>query len=281
MDFSLFTQNPYISFGIIIYIGLVLGSFASVLIYRVPRQRSWIWEELDREDHTGLTKSGFIRGLLSRSKCPKCQNILKLQHLIPILSWITLRGKCGYCGYKIPAKYPFLELLSVSACLGIYLQFGWQVETLILVLSVPFLIALFFIDLEFLILPNHLVIILAFIALLEKILFFEGMLSFVNFIAVGLAYGFMGWALRAGFYKFTGKEGLGLGDVKFFALAGFWLGWFMTPVFLLLSTFIGVVFALYWRVVHKSNMFPYGPSLVLALFICIVYNKEFAQLFLL
>lgn len=286
MDFTYLTDDSLLSLLLFLFLGLCFGSFASVLIYRVPRQRSWVWDELNINDVKGLSQTGFFKGLVARSFCTSCNHKLSAMDLIPVLSWVIQNRKCRYCATTIPIRYPLIELVCAALFILVYLQFGWHAKTFILCASIPFLVALFTIDIDFWILPNHLLLILLGIAIGDHAFLVHGLDShaIINaaffYLSAGAFYGFMGFGLRWLFFRFTGKEGLGLGDVKFFGLAGFWLGWWMTPVFLLLSSVIGIFFALYWRIFRKSNMFPYGPALVLSLLISLVYQEALISVFL-
>lgn len=289
MDFSVLTDNFIFSLVFFGFMGACFGSFASVLTYRVPRQRSWVWEELGENDKQGLSEQGFWKGIVSRSQCPSCLTTLSPRDLVPILSWLLQKGKCRHCGTKIPMRYPLLEIISAALFILVYLQYGWSWEACIICLCVPLFISLFLIDVDFWILPNQLMLGLLGFAVIYNLYYADVLakgdpatflLSMGFYATSGLFYYGMGWILRFGYHKITGKEGLGLGDVKFFGLAGFWLGWYLTPVFLLLSCVIGIFFALYWRCVHKSHMFPYGPALVVALFISLLYEDFLSYLFL-
>ena len=232
-------------------IGLVLGSFSSALIYRIPRKMDWTRQ---------------------RSFCPSCEKKLKIADLIPIFSWLAAGGKCG-CGARISGKYPLLELTHAVLLLCAYFVFGLNLEFLWIAAALPILISLLFIDLEFMILPNILVAILAASGLLRAcFLSFTGGDSLIlgQYVFAGLLYGVFSWGLGWILTKALKKEALGFGDDKFFAAAGLWLGITPFPYFLMLSGFMGVFCGFLWQLTKKTSVFPFGPALIVSLYILLV-----------
>ncbi|MDH5722146.1 MAG: prepilin peptidase [Alphaproteobacteria bacterium] len=236
--------------GFIIYacLGLVFGSFSTALIYRVPRGKNWISE---------------------RSKCCSCQVELGCIDLVPVFSWLLSGGKCRHCKTKISASYPVREILLLFLSLGVYFSYGLSIEGLLIAISLPFLFSLFFIDLEHKRLPDPLV----------AILFTIGLVRVFYLLSLGedslslLAADFLGGAvLYAATFWVTGfvtsavlkKKALGLGDVKFAASAGIWLGITNLAYFLVLSGLMGVIIGLIWKYFVKEVHFPFGPALILS-----------------
>lgn len=236
---------------IVILIGLIAGSFSSALIYRVPLKLNWISE---------------------RSACPKCNHNLGVFDLFPVVSWVFSGRKCRYCSTKIPARYPLLECFSAVACLGIYSVFGFSIESLICIASVPFLISLLMIDLEHFILPNQLV--LAVFSLGSVRLGYAAFMgvSILPYIYGAFFFAFLSWFIGFAMEKVLKKEALGFGDVKFFCVAGLWLGVEILPYFLMAAGILGVIFALIWQKINKSALFPFGPALIASLYILLLYK---------
>lgn len=237
-----------------ILIGLCLGSFATAMTWRIPRGKSWI----------------ATKGKAEHSACPSCGHRLGFLDLIPFFSWAALRGRCRYCRAPIGRRYPAIELLTLALCVGINLVYGITIPGLIMMLAMPFLVALVAIDLEHMILPNQLNLILwalgcAYIcttqnggeglqqALISSLVY--AVLSFVT-----------GWAVS----KVLKKDAMGFGDVKFFAVAGLWLGLQALPAFLMLAGVSGVVMGLFWRIIWKKERFPFGPALIVSFLICLI-----------
>ena len=250
---------------IFIFLGLVLGSFASALIWRIPRNLPWFIEKDETTDKPVV---------FSRSACPHCNKELKAIDLIPFFSWVFLGGKCRYCKEKIAIDYPLAELLSVLMCLGIYHVWGFTGQGFILCAAVPFLVAMIFIDFRHMILPDTLNIILGSVAV-----------AFIAYqsITFGAAYGYdsilrnkllglIGFpmvALLTGaiMTKILKKDSMGFGDVKFFAAAGLWLGILYLPFFLICSGLLGVCIGVVYKLTKKGERFPFGPALIAALYI--------------
>lgn len=226
-----------------------MGSFASVLVWRTPRDLPWGVEW---------------------SECTSCHTRLRVIDLVPLLSWLFLRGKCRHCGTKISALYFFIELITMFACLGVYYIWGLQVTSFILLALVPFLIAMIFIDMEHFILPNQLVLIsgcLGAVFLLWQVYDADFNFSFMPYIWGAIIYGALAAILSIGMEKILKKPALGWGDVKFFIVAGLWLGVGYLSFFLLLSGIIGVMWGIIHRLGTGNAVFPFGPALIIALYI--------------
>lgn len=240
-------------------LGLVLGSFSSALIYRVPRGISW-----------GA----------KRSYCPSCNNVLEAKDLIPLFSWCLNKGKCRYCKTDISAFYPFVEILCAGLCLVGYSVYGLKVDGLCLYAALPFLLALFFIDIKHMILPNQLIFVLFVIGILRLIYFWSfdgfsvlaGGVIMLDYVLAAILFSLLSWGTGVIVGKILKKESLGFGDVKFFGLAGLWLGLEKLPFFMIFSGAVAIVFALFWRHIKKSEFFPFGPALILVFIIMLFYQ---------
>jgi leader peptidase (prepilin peptidase) / N-methyltransferase len=239
--------------AVTLFLGLCLGSFATALSWRLPR---------------GVSIS------VERSRCPSCKRALGIPDLVPVFSWLFLRGRCRGCKAGIGWRYPVIELATLLLCLGFYARFGFSGPTLVLFGLAPVLVAMADIDLEFKILPdalNFAVGLLGLAALIANGFVATDALDFIERHfppALGGAglYALTSVALRQGVKAALKKDPLGWGDVKFFAAAGFWLG----PDLLRLAHFMcaaglaGTVMALAWRHWRREAEFPFGPALLAA-----------------
>lgn len=247
---------------LVLYLGLCFGSFAGALVYRIPR---------------GLPWGSAFRA--SRSHCPHCKEKLRLRDLVPVFSWLFLKGRCRYCNKPIDKKYPLIELMTAFLFLVTYARLGLSVEAVPFYLSVPFLVALFFIDWEYRILPDTLVLIVGILGVIFAFLrFFVGNIDFdqmLLFHGAGLlGFASLAWLVRFFLSKAMKKEALGLGDVKFFAVAGLWLGLPLLSSFLIVAGLFGVVLGFIWqRYNNKEAAFPFGPALIVT-FCLGVYTKN-------
>lgn len=260
---SVFFDDPlffYVELFFVFILGLALGSFSTALIYRIPRGISWVADNKDKA---------------SRSKCTQCGHVLGVWDLIPFFSWLFLKGRCRYCKHKFSALYPLTELLSAILCCIAFLSLGLELKTAFIIIAIPFLLALIIIDFEHYILPNQLNVILFVLGGLYLFAsYFSGDLSldiiFYNNVLAAFLYGFTLWLLGWMTTKVLKKEALGFGDVKFFVVAGLWLGFQPWPYFLILSGVIGIAFSVFWRVYKKVEIFPFGPSLIASFFILLL-----------
>lgn len=238
-------------------IGLVFGSFSTALSYRIPHNLDWVNQ---------------------RSACPNCKAFLGVADLFPILSWVCSKGKCRHCASVIPARYPLTELAAMVFCVCIYLRFGFSVEGLFLMVAVPFLVSLIVIDIDHLILPDILVFILLAIGIVRlhtmSFLFSEASIDAVSYYLSAATYGALAWILGEVVSRVLKKDALGFGDVKFFVVAGLWLGFVHLANFVLLSGICGVVLAILWKKIGKGDVFPFGPALIMSFVLLLLYQGQ-------
>jgi leader peptidase (prepilin peptidase) / N-methyltransferase len=231
-------------------IGAVVGSFLTLASYRIPRNENIV---------TG------------RSRCPVCQNNLGVRDLIPLLSWLKYKAACRQCGTKISIRYPLIELATAVAFAIIYLQQGISPYAFILMGLAAGLILMIAVDLEHYIIPDSVHFWLAFLALAKLILVPGVWSDWITALAgtlVGLGIGLL---MHYGYYALRKRHGLGLGDVKFFAVAGLWLGAIGLIPFFVLAGLLGIAHGMLWKKLGKGPMFPFGPSLAVSLFLCVVF----------
>jgi leader peptidase (prepilin peptidase)/N-methyltransferase len=237
-----------------VFLGLILGSFATALSYRVPRGVSVV--------------------TVKRSRCPACRKNLGAADLVPLLSWVFLKGRCRHCGARIGWRYPLIELATLALCLAFYAVYGLTAETFLIFALAPVLISILDIDLHYKIIPDSLniSILLTGVGLLfVNALLADSPLDFILGKGVGavggsLLYGVGSLLLRQGAMAVMRREAMGIGDVKFYAAAGFWLGLnaAAAALFMVVSGFSGIVVALLWKKRTGEAEAPFGPSLVIA-----------------
>lgn len=239
-------------------IGLIFGSFLSALTWRLPRD--------------GSVTEG-------RSRCTACDHPLGPRDLVPLLSWLLARGRCRHCGAAVSLRYPLIEAACVGLCTAVAWRagaLGWDLPTTALTLALAIiLLGSAVVDLEHGLLPDALTLAAAPPALalgwLSGAASAGALESLGLTLAGGLAGGGGAWLLRVGFRRLTGRHGLGLGDVKLMAVAGLLLGPADWPVFLLVAGLGGVVFGLVWRGLKRGPTFPFGPMLILALLVMVLF----------
>lgn len=217
--------------------GAAIGSFINVLIYRIPRKLNWT---------TG------------RSACPVCSSSLKLIDLVPVISYIFLRGKCRYCGAKISFRYTFVELLSGGLYIAVFHRFGLTFYSLGWYIAVPALIAIAFIDAEHRIIPDSFNIVLAIAGSIMAISG-EGASLLSRVIGIfSVSVPFIAAAM------ISRGSAMGGGDIKLVAASGFCLGWKMNLVALFIGSLLGSVYAVILMIKGRANrksQVPFGPWL--------------------
>ena len=240
---------------LVIVLGLVFGSFITCVSHRLP-----IGEDIVKKP----------------SYCPTCNAVLKIKDLWPFFSWVFSRGKCNHCRTKISIRYPLTELATAILFLLVYLQFGFTPQTAILCLMSVALMVMIVVDLEHFIIPDS-----VHVALIPLALGYHYVMgSPWDEVAIATAVmAALALFLHYGYSYLRGRVMLGFGDVKFFTIAGLWLGlWPLVP-FLFLSGVFGVVLGLIWRKLGKGEVFPFGPALALSLYICVVYQTKVNTLY--
>jgi len=244
-----------ITVALVVVIGLAVGSFLNVVIYRLPR------------------KTGFF---LSRSVCPKCSKQLKWYHNIPLLSFVVLGGKCAFCKEKISFRYPAIELANALAYLYFFWQFDLTGRFFIYSFLTSLLIVVFFIDLDFMIIPDW--ITLPGIVLGLAASFVPDGLGIVQSL-IGMAVGGGALWLIAilGDFLFK-KESMGGGDIKLAAMLGAFLGWQKTLLIFISSALIGLIVSIaimfFSAKLRRERLIPFGPFLALAALLAICCGQQ-------
>ncbi|MBU0691797.1 prepilin peptidase [bacterium] len=239
----------WLVFTFALILGGSLGSFANVLIYRLPEELSL---------------------LRPASRCPKCGRAIKPVENIPVISWILLGGRCKGCGESISIQYPLIE--AASAIIIMFCVFKWGVTYQALAYGLLFigLIALILIDLRHWLLPFAITIPLTVVGLAGAILF--GMRPWADsLIGMGVGFAIFLVMLLAGKWIFK-KEALGGGDVVFGMMAGAFLGWKSVILMMFVASFLGTLLAVIMLISGKEiagRSVPFGPFLAIALVICL------------
>lgn len=263
-------------------IGLMVGSFLNVVIYRLPKimERDWQAQcaELRGEE---LPKQETFNLALPRSRCPACAHPISALQNIPIASYLALRGKCSACGTRISPRYPLIEGLSALAGAYAAWHFGFGLAAFAAMLFLWCMIALSFIDFDTQLLPDSITLPLLWAGLLLNL---GGTFVDLGSAVIGAAAGYLAlWSVYWGFKIATGKEGMGFGDFKLLAAVGAWFGWQMLPLVVLASSFVGAVFGISLMLIakHGRNVpIPFGPYLAAAGVIALFWGKPLTYAYL-
>lgn len=227
-------------------LGLVFGSFISLVSYRIPK-----------------SKNIFI----TRSQCVKCSHKLTVKDLIPVLSWLLSKGKCNYCKSKISIRYPLIEIFTGFIFSLIIIIFGINNFSIIILALVILLITISVIDFENYIIPDSLQLVFLIIAFYWSWLFHYNILTIlINFI-IGFLSAFF---IMVIFKYIRKKDGLGFGDVKFIAIATIFFGYENLIIFYFFSGLIGVANGLLWLYLFRRSLYPFAPSLCISFFLCLI-----------
>ncbi len=255
-------------------LGLLIGSFLSVVIHRIPvmlqrETENFIAQERDEP----LPHGERYNLLVPRSACPACGHQLSALENIPLLSWLWLRGRCRHCQAPVPARYPLLELLTALLSALLIWRLGSGTTGIAALALAWTLIALAFIDLDTQLLPDDLTLPLLWSGLLINL---SGTFVPLPDAVIGAAAGYLSlWTVYWLFRFATGREGMGYGDFKLLAALGAWLGWTMLPLIVLLSSVVGAIVGITLialRRQQRGNPIPFGPFLALAGLVALVYG---------
>lgn len=249
-------------------LGLIVGSFLNVVIYRLP---TIIKNEQEQFEH----KQNTFNLLAPRSHCPHCKNIVTWWQNIPLISYILLRGKCKNCKQPISLRYPIIELSTSIMTILPIIFFGINTQSLSLIILSWMLIPAIFIDFDEQLLPDQLTIPLIWMGLIVNT-----MHTFTNptYAIIGAVSGYLFlWTVNKTFKLVRKFDGMGYGDFKLFAAFGAWLGWEMLPIIILISSLIGAVVGISLMIVKKhklSEKLPFGPFLAITGWLTFFWGKH-------
>lgn len=265
-------------------LGLIVGSFLNVVIHRTPivLMRNWQrdCQEMagDAESPTTHEKFNLIT---PRSRCPHCGHAITALENIPVFSYLWLRGKCSACRKSISPRYPFVELLSAALAAVTAWHFGFNAAGIAAITLTWLLIALAFIDIDHQLLPDVMVMPFLWVGLLLNL--FNVFIPLPQAV-IGAVAGYLSlWLVFHLFKLVTGKDGMGYGDFKLFALFGAWFGWQSLPLIILLSSFIGALIGIGLIIFQgrdRAKPLPFGPYLAAAGWVAMLWGDEILRQYL-
>jgi leader peptidase (prepilin peptidase)/N-methyltransferase len=258
-------------------LGLLIGSFLNVVIYRLPKMMQRDWREQAREilELPAEPRGETFNLVLPNSKCPHCNHEIRPWENIPVISYLFLRGKCSNCKTPISKRYPLVELSCglLSAYVAWHFGFGWQAGGMLLLTWG--LLAMSLIDADHQLLPDVLVLPLLWLGLIAN---YFGLYTSLEDAVWGAIAGYLSlWSVYWLFKLVTGKEGMGFGDFKLLAMLGAWGGWQVLPLTILLSSLVGAVLGLLMlrlRNAETSTPIPFGPYLAVAGWIALLWGDQ-------
>lgn len=277
-------SSPLLLTGFIFMIGLLVGSFLNVVIYRLPLMLKRQWKRecthyLELEP--AADDSQPFNLIVPQSSCPNCHAAIKPYQNIPLISYVLLAGKCAACGARIALRYPLVELFTaiISAIVGWH--FGYTVAMFFALLLSWSLIALSVIDSEHQLLPDAINLPVLWLGLLLSVF---SIYTDASSSIIGAAAGYLSlWLVFHLFKIVTGRDGMGYGDFKLLALLGAWLGWQYLPLIILLASLAGAVVGVAMIIFANKNRYapiPFGPYLSLAGWLALLYGKHLDAFYL-
>ena len=237
----------------IFILGICIGSFLNVVIYRLPRE---------------------LNMALPSSHCPHCQHTLKWFHNIPVFSYIFLKARCAFCHTKITWRYPLVELITGIITVFLFHDFGWSLIFVETALFSFILISLLFIDLEHQLLPDSLTLLLLWLGLLASIF---PVFTHPSDAIIGAAAGYSSlWIIANTYQLITKREGMGYGDLKLLAALGAWTGWQVLPWIVLIAALLSAGVAIFLLVTKRANAksaIAFGPYLAIAGWVVLLFGN--------
>jgi len=253
-------------------LGLLVGSFLNVVIYRLPKmlETQWAAESADYAA-TPASESAIappteperFNLMVPRSRCQKCGHVIRWYENVPVLSYLFLRGKCSACKTPISLRYPLVELATAALFAYCVWRMPGQYAALAWCGFAAALVALALIDWDTTLLPDDITLPLLWAGLIAASVGLTGV-SLADAVW-GAAAGYVSlWAIYWLFKLTTGKEGMGYGDFKLFAVFGAWFGWQALVPIILMSSVIGVVAGIALKMfdgLREGGYIPFGPFL--------------------
>jgi len=274
--FSLLQSSPILFICLAIALGLLVGSFLNVVIYRLPvmMEREWRAQCDELNDNESTETEPFTLSV-PRSRCQHCNHAISALENVPIISYLLLGGKCKQCKAGISIRYPLIEALTGVLSGIIAWQFGFDWACLGALLLTWALIALTFIDVDHQLLPDSITLPLLWLGIT-----FNLFTTYTDLHAsvVGALAGYLSlWLVFHLFKLVTGKDGMGYGDFKLLAALGAWLGWALLPSIILLSSLVGAFIGICLVILrqHQRDIpIPFGPYLAAAGWIALVWGND-------
>ena len=279
--------NPAVLILVCMLFGLLVGSFLNVVIHRIPKMMEATWRQearelLEQPAPKGEETPPIFNLVTPGSHCPHCNHRIRWYENVPVVSWALLKGRCSGCKAAISKRYPIIELLTALVAGLCAWRFGYDPWLIFMLYGSFTLLALAVIDLDTTLLPDDLTYPLLWAGLLAAVLGISPVS--LSDAVIGAMAGYLAlWSLYWVFKLLTGKEGMGYGDFKLLAALGAWLGWQYLPVVVLLSSVVGLVFAVSMMAsgsVKRDQGLPFGPYLAIAGWIALLWGEVIVSSYL-
>lgn len=274
-------QSPPLAITVAAVLGLLVGSFLNVVIYRIPKMLEADWEmqaaEMRGEEVAGKPAFNLMT---PGSSCPKCGHKIGPLENLPVLSWVMQKGRCRGCNEPISSRYPLVELATAALSALAIWHFGFNAAGIGAVLLGFVLIALTGIDIDTQLLPDNMTLPLVWLGLLFNLF---GVYTDLQSAVIGAMAGYLSlWSIYWLFRLVTGKEGMGYGDFKLLAALGAWFGWQTLPAIILLSSVVGAVIGIGLMLFARHGRdvpIPFGPYLAGAGILALYFREPLQAFF--
>ncbi len=265
-------------------IGLLIGSFLNVVIYRMPKmmERQWAAECAEFSSTAGEATPAHaavehFNLLVPRSRCAGCGHAIRWYENIPIASYLFLRGRCAGCGAPFGLRYPLVELATGALFVYCVWRWGASVTALVWCGFSAALLTLAVIDWDTTLLPDDITLPLLWAGLIVAALQWNPAVSLQDALWGGVAGYVSLWLVYWAFKLATGKEGMGYGDFKLFAALGVWFGWSALVPVILMASVIGAVIGIAMKLtsgLRDGGYVPFGPFLAGAGFTAMIFGPQ-------
>ena len=281
---ELFQLYPAFYLGTIFILGLLIGSFLNVVIFRLPIMMESDWQQqccelLDIDDVK--YKKNKLNLITPRSRCPSCEHQISAMENIPVISYLFLKGKCSNCGIKISIRYPLIELASAITVTTVAFYFGVSLQALFAICLTWALIALSMIDFDHQLLPDDITLPFLWFGIIINLF---GIYTDIESSIMGAIFGYGSlWLVYISFKLVTGKEGMGHGDFKLLAVLGAWFGWQSLPLIIILSSVVGAsigILLMIFKSYNRTTAIPFGPYLAIAGWISMLWGPYIMSAYL-
>jgi len=245
-------------------LGLLIGSFLNVVVYRLPKmmERQWAAECAELSGKEVATGEPFNL-MVPRSRCPGCGHQIRWYENVPVISYLLLRGQCANCKIAISPRYPLVEIATGTLFFFCVWQWGATASGVAWCAFAAILLTLALIDWDTTLLPDDLTLPLLWLGLVSASLQWTS--TGLNSALWGAVAGYLSlWSVYWVFKLVTGKEGMGYGDFKLFAALGAWFGWPTLIPMILLASVIGAAIGIAMKFtsgLREGGYIPFGPFL--------------------
>lgn len=249
-------------------IGLLVGSFLNVVIFRLPKmmEKQWQTECLEATGKESLPQAPPFNLMVPRSRCQNCGHQIRWHENIPLVSFMLLRGRCSSCETKIGLRYPIVEFLNGLLFAFIASKWGINATGVAWSLFAASLVVLALIDWDTTLLPDDITLPLLWAGLIASALHWSE--PTLESALWGAVIGYLSlWSIYWAFKLITGKEGMGYGDFKLYAALGAWLGWSALIPVILIASVLGVIVGICLKFssrLREGGYMPFGPFLAFA-----------------